>query len=255
MTDSISERFSSQNIELGNGPVGCYLIHGFTGSTYELQGLAEFLAGHGFRVTARLLTGHGSSVAECNLVRATDWLQETEFHFTEFSLECERTFVIGLSMGAGLALHLAILFPVAGVVAMSTALTLPSNFVPWYFPLVVPFCESVPKQHIYPQPGESNTLQFYGYDVWPLKGLKAMLKLNRYIRRELNRVTGPAMIMHSRADITAPFENAALVFNTISSEDKVLVSYDHSSHVLPDDSEKEQVWSAILDFINTHMST
>jgi esterase/lipase len=63
------------------------------------------------------------------------------------------------------------------------------------------------------------------------------------------------MIMHSRADITAPFENADLVFNTVSSEDKVLVSYDNSSHVLPDDSEKEQVWSAILNFINTHTST
>jgi carboxylesterase len=255
MTENVTEKISSQNIEMGSGPVGCYLIHGFTGSTYELQGLADFLAGHGFRVSARLLAGHGSTVAECNLVRATDWLQETEFHFTEFSLECERTFVIGLSMGAGLALHLATLFPVAGVVAMSTALTLPTTFVPWYFPLVTPFYKSVPKQYIYRQPGEFDTRQFYGYNVWPLKGLKAMLKLNRYIRRELHRVNDPVMIMHSRADITAPFENADLVFNTVSSEDKVLVSYDNSSHVLPDDSEKEQVWSAILNFINTHTST
>jgi carboxylesterase len=254
MTDTNPEKLSSQNIDVGDGPVGCYLIHGFTGSTYELQGLAEFLANHGLRVNARLLAGHGSSPAECNLVSATDWLEETEFHFTEFSLECEHTFAIGLSMGAGLALHLATLFPVAGVVAMSTALTLPSSFVPWYFPLVAPFYKSVPKQHIYRQPEEFDTRQFYGYDVWPLKGLKAMLKLNRYVRSELHQVTSPVLIMHSRADITAPFENAAQVFNAVRSKDKSLVSYDNSSHILPDDSEKEKVWSAILDFINTRIS-
>lgn len=255
MSGVVQERFSTDNIELGSGPTGCYLIHGFTGSTYELRGLAEFLADHGLRVNARLLAGHGSSVAECNLVRATDWLQETEFHFTEFSLECERTFVIGLSMGAGLALHLATLYPVAGVVAMSTALTLPRSLVPWYFPLAVSFFNSIPKRDINRPPGEHDARQFYGYDVWPLKGLKAMLKLNHYVKRELHRVTRPLLIMHSRADVTAPFENAPMVFNAVGSTDKVLVSYEQSSHVLSDDSEKEQVWSAILDFINTHIAT
>ena len=255
MTDVGPKRISSQNIEMGSGSTGCFLIHGFTGSTYELQGLAQYLANHGFRVNARLLAGHGSSAVECNMVHATDWLHETEFHFTEFSLECERTFVVGLSMGAGLALHLATLFPVAGVVAMSTALKLPSTFVPWYFPLVVPFRETVPKQYIYRQTADADIPQFYGYDVWPLRGLRAMLKLNRYIKQELHQVTSPVMIMHSRADTTAAFENAAMVFNTVSSDDRVLVSYDHSSHVLTDDTEKEQVWSAILDFMNTHTST
>ena len=255
MSDNGPERISSQNIEMGTSSTGCFLIHGFTGSTYELHGLAQYLADNGFRVTARLLAGHGSSPTECNMVHATDWLQETEFHFTEFSLECEQTFVMGLSMGAGLALHLATLFPVAGVVAMSTALKLPSTLVPWYLPLVVPFRETVPKQYVYRQSDNADIPRFYGYDVWPLRGLKAMLKLNRYIKQELHKVTSPVMIMHSRADSTAPFENAALVFNTVSSDDRVLVSYDRSSHVLPDDSEKEQVWSAILDFMSTRMST
>jgi carboxylesterase len=217
--------------------------------------LAQYLADNGFRVNARLLAGHGSSAVECNLVHATDWLYETEFHFTEFSLECKRTFVIGLSMGAGLALHLATLFPVAGVVAMSTALKLPSTLVPWYFPLVVPFRKTVPKQYVYRQATDADMPPFYGYDVWPLKGLKTMLKLNRYIKQELHKVISPVMIMHSRADSTAPFENATLVFNAVSSDDRVLVSYDRSSHVLTDDCEKEQVWSAILDFMNTRMST
>lgn len=251
MSDIITERFSSQEIDLGDGPVGCFLIHGFAGSTYELQGLAEFLAGNGYRVTAKLLAGHGTTIKECNLTRAEDWLQEVEFHFTEFALLCETTFVIGLSMGAGLALHLATLFPMSGVVAMSSAFILNSSKLRWYLPLVATFVPSIPKDRTN---SGKDVLQppYYGYSHYPLKGLKAMLKLNRYIRAELPNVMLPTLVMHSRSDSNAPFENAALVFNGISSADKTLIAYDHSGHVLPDGTEKEKVWEDILGFLARH---
>jgi len=251
MTDVIKERFSTREIDLGDGPIGCFLIHGFSGSTYELQGLAEFLAGNGFRVTAKLLAGHGTSIEECNLVRADDWLGEMEFHFAEFFLDCDAAFVIGLSMGAGLALHLSTLFPVAGVVAMAPALVLNHPRLRWYLPLVAPFTRSLSKERA----GKGNTdrrYHHYGYSRYPLNGLRAMLKFNRYIRSELHRVTLPTLVMHSRNDIIVPFENANLVIDAISSEDKALIAYDHSGHVLPDGPEKEKVWADILDFLTRH---
>ncbi|UCD37731.1 MAG: alpha/beta fold hydrolase [Fidelibacterota bacterium] len=252
MSEIITERFSPHNIDLGDGPVGCFLIHGFTGSTYELQGLAEFLAANGFRVASRLLAGHGTSIEECNLVHAKDWLEESEFHFTEFALNCDATFVIGLSMGAGLALHLSTLFPVAGVVAMSPALILHSRYLRWYLPLITPFVSSISKERLN-RGRDVDQHHYYGYSRYPLKGVRAMIKLNRYIRAELPKVALPAMIMHARNDPTAPFENATLVLNTIKSEDKVLRAYDHSGHVLPDSSEKEQVWNDTLDFLKQHL--
>jgi carboxylesterase len=247
----IKERFSTQEIDLGNGPTGCFLIHGFSGSTYELQGLAEFLAGNGFRVTAKLLAGHGTSIEECNLVRADDWLREMEFHFTEFFLNCDTAFVIGLSMGAGLALHLSTLFPMAGVVAMAPALVLDHRMLRWYLPLAAPFTRSISKERVYAGNTDRRD-HHYGYSCYPLNGLRAMLKLNRHIRAELHRVTLPALVMHSRDDITVPFENAALVIDAISSEDKALITYDHFGHVLPDGPGKEKVWADILDFLIRH---
>jgi carboxylesterase len=251
MTDVIKERFSTQEIDLGDGPTGCFLIHGFSGSTYELQGLAEFLAGNGFRVTAKLLAGHGTSIEECNLVRAGDWLREMEFHFTEFFLNCDTTFVIGLSMGSGLALHLSTLFPMAGVVAMAPALVLNRRRLRWYLPLAAPFTRSISKERAYAGNTDRRD-HHYGYRRYPLNGLRAMLKLNRHIRAELHRVTLPALVMHSRDDITVPFENAALVIDAISSEDKALITYDHFGHVLPDGPGKEKVWADILDFLTRH---
>jgi len=251
MTDVISERFSTQEIDLGNGPIGCFLIHGFSGSTYELQGLAEFLAGNGFRVTAKLLAGHGTSIEECNLVRADDWLSEMEFHFAEFFLDCDTAFVIGLSMGAGLALHLSTLFPVAGVVAMAPALILNHPRLRWYLPLAAPFTSSLSKERACTG-NTDRRYNHYGYSRYPLNGLRAMLRLNRHIRSELHRVTLPTLVMHSRNDITVPYENANLVIDAISSEDKALIAYDHSGHVLPDGPEKEKVWADILDFLTRH---
>ncbi|UCH10829.1 MAG: alpha/beta fold hydrolase [Fidelibacterota bacterium] len=253
MNDVINQRFSPHQIELGDGEVGCYLIHGFTGSTYELQGLAEFLAANGYRVSAPLLAGHGTTVEECNLVHAEDWLHDTEFHFTEFSLACKATFVVGLSMGASLALHLSTLFPIAGVVAMSPAMILNSRTLRWTLPLITLFKSSVPKDRTNAK-GNNGQHRHYGYDSYPLKGVRAMIQLNRYVRSELPKVTTPALIMHSRADVTAPFKNATMVFNQIGSEDKALITYRQSGHVLPDESEKERVWEQVLDFMNQHRS-
>ncbi|UCH64101.1 MAG: alpha/beta fold hydrolase [Fidelibacterota bacterium] len=251
MTDVISGRFSSQEINLGDGPTGCFLIHGFSGSTYELQGLAEFLAGNGFRVTAKLLAGHGTSIEECNLVRADDWLREMEFHFTEFFLNCDTAFVIGLSMGASLALHLSTLFPVAGIVAMAPALILKNPMLRWYLPLAAPFSKSLPKKRVCAGNTDRQDCH-YGYNGYPLNGLAAMLKLNRHIRSELHRVTSPTLVMHSRDDMTVPFDNATLLINSISSKDKALITYDHSGHVLADGPEKEKVWIDTLDFLSGH---
>ncbi|MEE9464464.1 MAG: alpha/beta fold hydrolase [Candidatus Neomarinimicrobiota bacterium] len=252
MTTIGQGRLASENLELGSGPVGCYLIHGLTGSTFEFRGLARFLEQQDYRVSARLLPGHGTTVEECNLVRAEDWLKETEYYFTQFIMSCEVVFVIGHSMGAGLALHLAGLFPVAGVVAMSTALELDSWRLRWLLPITSRFITAIPKSKIYA--GRNLDIQeYYGYQAYPAKALRQMLRLNRFVRAGLPAVSVPALIMHSHADITAPFRNGSLVYNTIASTDKTLIEFDHSSHMLPDDTEKEQVWQHIQHFINKHL--
>ena len=246
-----NHRFATENLELGSGPVGCYLIHGFSGSTYELRGLAQYLANQGYRVIARLLPGHGTTMEECNLVRAEDWLEEVEFYFTDFMLDCEALFVIGLSMGAGLALHLAALFPVAGVVAMSSAL-LPHSWKMRLLPFTSRFKPVIPKARVYAGRNPDRH-PFYGYPGYPAKALWQMVRLNRRVRAELGSVKAPALIMHSHADITTPFNNARLVHDALASTDKTLVEFWQSSHILPDDTEKEAVWRSIGDFVAAHI--
>jgi len=255
MKSSVNERISAREIDLGNGPVGCFCIHGFCGSTYEFQGLAEFLAEHEFRVKAPLLAGHGTSIEESNLVHADDWLQEIEYHFAEFFLNCTSAFVIGLGMGAALALHLAALFPLSGVVVMAPTFILSRHILPWYWKLIAPFNNSIPRKSSRAGQNDAPIPDDYGYSRYPTNGIRAMLKLNRYISKELARVMSPALIMHSRDDPIVPFENAILVANTINSEDKSLIAYGQFGHVLPDCPEKETVWTDILNFLTRDTSS
>ena len=243
---------SDRVIEIGAGPIGCYLIHGLSGSTYELQGLADYLGQAGYRVQARPLPGHGTTVEELKLVRADDWLQEVEFHFTEMLLDGEAAFVIGLSMGAGLALHLAALLPVAGVVAISPFLRPGTVRFPWLLPLAAPFIGTIPKTRIYK--GRNRADQpYYGYDRYPVRTLRELVRLNRKIRGELAGVSAPLMVLHSTADITADIGNAHFVMDAVASDDKELVVFDEGGHILPDSTEKEAVWENIGRFIAAHL--
>lgn len=247
MIDHNPERISSKHIELGSGSVGCFLIHGFSGSTYELEGLANFLADRGLRVNARLLPGHGTSVADCNRTRAEDWLTDMEYYLTEFLLDCDKVVIIGQSMGANLALHLASVFPITAVVAVSTAFKTVGPFARRLLPFIIPFVDQISKSRVYA--AEADGLRTYGYEGYPTRALRELFRLNDHILAELGNMDKPALILHSKVDASAPFENAALVSKSINSTDQTTIAYEKSSHILLDDSERDQVWLDIYNFV------
>ena len=97
--------------------IGCYIIHGFSSSTYETKELAQFLGDRGFHTITRNLPGHGTTVEECNRVKYSDWLSFVEQDVAELSNDVDKICVIGMSMGGVLALHIASLFPVECVIS------------------------------------------------------------------------------------------------------------------------------------------
>ncbi len=242
-------RISDQELDFGSGSTGCYMIHGFTGSTFELTELAQHLADNGLRVQAKLLAGHGTSIEECNLVTAEQWLEETEIRFTQFMLECDKIFVIGLSMGAGLALHLGRLFPVNGVIAMSAALQIETWKTRFMLPAMSLFVDSIEKAKVYAGK-DLKTYPPVGYPAYPSRALRQVIRLNRYIRKNLSKIEVPVLVQHSRADLTVSMDNAHYVYAQLKNATVTLIEYDHASHVLPEGLDKELVWRDALEFIN-----
>ena len=117
------EYFDSNNYEFNpESRNGVYIIHGFTNTTCETRDLAKYLGDRGFYSVANNLPGHGTTVEDCNRCKFLDWINFVEQGVAEMSSKCDNVYVVGISMGSVLALHLSTVFPLNAVVFGATVL-------------------------------------------------------------------------------------------------------------------------------------
>ena len=105
------------------GPVGVLLCHGFTGSPASLRPWAEHLASAGLSVRLPLLPGHGTEWQQMQITLWPDWYDCLERELLDLADQCERVFVMGLSMGGTLTLRLALERPqlVSGIAVVNAS--------------------------------------------------------------------------------------------------------------------------------------
>ncbi|HEY4956214.1 MAG TPA: alpha/beta fold hydrolase, partial [Caldimonas sp.] len=99
------------------GRAGVLLVHGLTGTPTEMRFVARGLHDAGFTVNAVQLAGHCGSADDLLATGWRDWYRSVEAAALELRAQVDHLFVAGLSMGALLALKLAVERPgdVAGV--------------------------------------------------------------------------------------------------------------------------------------------
>src|SRR6266851_7516929 len=107
--------------------VSVLLVHGLTGTPYEMRSLGEQLAARGARVHGVRLSGHAEAPESLGQVCYENWYESVVQGFEELRQYGEPNVVVGLSMGAGLAARLAADQPeaVAGLVMLAPAFFLP----------------------------------------------------------------------------------------------------------------------------------
>ena len=87
------------------------------------------------------------------------------------------------------------------------------------------------------------------YDVIPLPALLSLLELRRLVRRELPRVTQPALILHGRHDHNAPPSNIELLRRRLGSRSIEAHVLERSWHVITEDVERDLVARLTIDFL------
>ena len=94
-----------------NNTILAILVHGFTGTPYDLWVLADFLAANQMDVEVPLLAGHGGSMATLLQSNEEAWywslLQAVQDNVGKY----ERIFLVGYSFGANLALQISLDVP------------------------------------------------------------------------------------------------------------------------------------------------
>lgn len=235
--------------KLGSGPIGALMLHGYTSTPENLRALGEHLAAGGIAVHAPLLPGHGTSWQDLATRDARDWAGTAAAALDEMCEGRDQVFVVGLSFGGALALHLAAEHPdrVAGVVTLATFLESkdPRRFV---VPVVRHVIKSVP--------GVGNDIadpegREIVYERVPTRASQHMLRFVRRVRSELPAVRCPILVLHGRNDHVAHPGIATMVMDRVGSTDKELVWLERSYHVITKDYDRQEVLDRTLEFIKT----
>ena len=216
------EYFDSNNYEFNpESRDGVYIIHGFTNTTCETRDLAKYLGDQGFYSVANNLPGHGTTVEDCNRCKFLDWINFVEQGVAEMSSKCDNIYVVGISMGSVLALHLSTVFPLNAVVFGATVLKF-RNYIGTRVmtPIFHKIVTTRAKELSYPKNIRGN-LKYYGYPVWPMSAVNEMRKLTNKVKKELHLVNAPALIIQSEQDKLQLPSNTTLVYNLISSKIKM----------------------------------
>jgi len=237
--------------------VSALLIHGLTGTPYEMRYLGEQLAARGVRVRGVKLAGHAGTPEELGEASYDHWYESVVNGFEELRQHDEPVVVVGLSMGAVLAARLAADQgeAVAGVTLLAPAFFLPRSTTAALKGLRAVLGSFVDLIYLY-NPSYSGIHDMAARSVHPtlrLMALSAPLKLldlSTLVRPMLPRITQPALVIHARRDQTCPMRrNVDYVMKHLGSVEKRAVHLEESYHVITVDTEKERVVDEVAGFV------
>jgi carboxylesterase len=236
------------------GPTGCLLLHGFTAMPEEMRWLGEYLAGQGHSVLGARLAGHATDPRDLARVRWTDWLVSVEEGLALLRGVSDRVFVIGLSMGGALALLAARLYPVAGVVAMSTPADAFSSGPRWMTRLYARLRPMIHKpfdEAEGPLAGRREA-DYPAYPQFPPDVILALGDMIHAMRAGLPDVKVPVLLIHSAADGAVPVESMQRIYDNLGSADKEMLLVEDMDHSLVRDPKRQVVFEAVARFLAAH---
>jgi len=237
--------------------VSALLIHGLTGTPFEMRYLGEQLAARGVRVRGVKLAGHAGTPEELGAASYDNWYESVVKGLEELRQYSEPIVVVGLSMGAVQAARLTADQgeSIAGVTLLAPAFFLTASTMAALRGLRGLLGSYVNNIYLY-NPGGSDIHDSAAKSIHPtchLIPLSAPLKLldlSALVKPMLPRITQPALVIHARRDHTCPMrKNVDYVMKHLGSAEKRAIELDDSFHVITVDGEKERVVSEVAEFV------
>ena len=251
---------------------GVLLVHGLTGTPNEMRLLGKGLNRAGFTVYGMQLAGHCGSQEDLLRSRWQDWAASVRTAAERLKGEVEQLIVMGLSMGAVLALGLAAdaQAEVAGVGALSTMFRHDGWSIPLYTRLsflLKPFRalgigrervfleqppygikDEVLRRRIVAQmrSGDSAAAGLPGN---PWYSIIEMRELSAHVRRRLGLVTAPCLVIHSASDDVSSLANVRLIERHARGPVEVLLLHD-SYHMITLDKQRQVVVDQTRSFVD-----
>ena len=243
-----------EEFTLGDGASACLLVHGLGCGPIQMRELAESLSSWGFTARGILLPGHCGDTGDIACSSLYDWAEKVSSEYFQLKSRHDKVVVIGFSLGALLALQLAIKQPVEGVIVMGAPIYLIRRYLPINSLIRIGklFIEKVKTR---PRTCYMKSKSYTGHlrqpinTHYPLKTLHEIKQITKAIKPGLKNIKAPALIIHSQTDRIAAPGSAKYLFQHIGSADKRSVWLERSHHLVMYDDEKDVVFNAIEEFL------
>jgi carboxylesterase len=242
--------------ELGRGPDAVLLLHGFTGSPWDVRPLAEALAEHDYYIRAIRLPGHGLTPEAMLEVSWRDWEHAALDALAGLS-EYRHVFVAGLSMGALLAMllaaqrpervqALALLAPAVRFRGRTRLLLHTFRHFP-FLRVVQPWILKDGSDIADPNArGEAPVLR-----AWPSARVDDLWTVRERALSQAHRVRAPALVAVATDDhVVSPYGGEELVRRMIASPGVRFVQLDDGFHIIPRDLGRQRLAREVRAFFD-----
>lgn len=223
------------------------LIHGFTGTHFEMVPLEKHLKKQGYIVNNIILPGHETSLED---LKDRKWSELTDFAQEQLDIlkeKYENVFVCGLSLGGAITLYLGSKnSDINGIIPLAA----PAFSPDWrmYLLAYIPFVHVFYPYHKGEEKGweDLKSLETHkSYGAFPVKFISQLSKLFKINKKAMVDITIPILIVYAKNDPTISLKHAEKIFNTVSSKDKEIVQISKGGHVIPKDAGRKQLFQEI----------
>ncbi|ANJ86763.1 alpha/beta hydrolase [Pandoraea oxalativorans] len=251
---------------------GVLLIHGLGGTQYDLGSLQKRLKHAGFAVYSPTLPGHGTRPEDLVQVRVGDWLDAVRQKYHEVIGRHEVLHVVGMCMGALLAVELVKRERHARgrLVALAPPVFIDGWATPWYREV---------RRLLYHVPGAAERMKIveeapYGlkneqlraiiqakfkrgdnfhYRWVPLACIREVDRLRAMVMRGLDSIVCPTLVVHAREDELTSLRSAHYLVEHIGGRGHAgrarMVVLEDSYHMVCVDNDREIVARNVLEFL------
>ncbi|MEN3813371.1 acyl-CoA-binding protein [Chromobacterium piscinae] len=252
---------------------GVFLIHGLGGTQYDLGSMHKRLKNAGFVTHALTLPGHGTRPEDLSGIKMEAWLEAARAKYREIVGQHEVLHVMGMCMGALLALEVAKLERHAKgrLVALAPPVYIDGWATPWYRglrPLLyripgLPERMKVAEEEPYGIKNEQLRAivkakfergENFHYGWVPLACIREVDRLRAAAMRGLDQIACPTLVVHAREDELTSLRSAHFLVERIGSGKRAgqarMVVLEDSYHMVCVDNDREIVGKHVLEFFN-----
>lgn len=248
--------------------IGAMMIYGLGGTQSDLGALHKILQKAGVAVHTPVLPGHGTCPQDLHTVGAEHWTNAVLAKYRELQPQYDQLHIIGMCMGALLALLLSQQVRQTAaqgrLVMLAPPVYLDGWSTPWYAWIrrlfyLIPGAASRMKVEEGEPFGIKNTLMravvkakfergdHFHYRWVPLSCVRHVDRLRRQVIEKAHNVKAPTLIVHAREDELTSLRSAEFLQTQITGAQSVVL--ENSYHMICVDNDRDLVANSVLQFL------